>query len=343
MAETLHTGKNKRRWQLFIPRIIRHDFWRKLIALSLALISYFFIQFKIGDENHFKSIPVKINLPPKLINLDQQIPRVTVTLRGSKSKLNKFSNSDIRIVANVEEKKFTAGMPYNLKLTPDDVTVPFGFTVTKIAPSELVLNLEEVIQKKVSVKPVFDAKQLPNDYIVGKITVIPPEVWISGASSLIKNIESVDTEAIPLQNQTESFEYSAKLQSSSNYKLTLKQVTVKVEILKYLDTRTINTVPIKVLRPSNESSDVKVELLSSPNVDVTINGPQSKVNIIKPAMLKPYIDISDLEVPGKYTITVGCYIGIDGVKLVSLFPKQVTVKLSRKTEVTKDGKTASKR
>jgi len=164
---------------------------------------------------------------------------------------------------------------------------------------------------------------------VGKINVLPKYVWITGAGSLIKNVKLVDTAAIPLEHQTESFEYSVAITKTPNYRISPDKVTVGVEISKYLASRIIKSIPIKILETSG-SMNMQLELLSTPHVDVTINGSRGKVNKIKPEMIKPYIDISSFEDPGKYKITIDCWVNLEGVKITNIFPKQVEIKLSRK-------------
>ena len=332
MGDSIHkTSIHPRRRfiRLWVPGIIRKDFWRKFIALCFALLIYFLVSTRIGTEKPIENIPVLIDIPVKLVNLNGQLPRVSVKVLGSKTQVSKLTASDIKISAEVFENRFTPGTPYTLKLSPNNVSTPFGITVKSINPSELTLSLEKVINKKVEVKVDFDPEQLPEDYIVGKITVVPAEVWIRGAVSLVQNLESVETALVPLENQTESFEYSTLIPKNSNYQLSPNKVTVSLTIAKYLALKTIKSIPIKILEASGAIDTLQVELLSTPHVDVTVRGPQGKIMSLKPNMIKSYIDVSSLEEPGQYNVDVDCWVNLEGVKIKNIFPKQVKVKLSR--------------
>lgn len=315
--------------RLWVPKIIRNDFWRKLIALFFALLIYIMVSSRIGTEKSIDNVPVKITIPSKLVNLNKQVRKVSVMVRGSKRQLNKLTASDIQISATVDENKFNPDSTYSLKLSTDNVTTPFGITVTRIEPEEFILNLEKVVDKKVSVKVNFDSKQLPQDYIVGKVTVFPAEVWIRGAASLVQNLDSVETAPVPLDNQTESFEYTTSIPKNSNYQVSPNKVTVNLVIDKYLASRTVKAVPIKILASSNDADKLDVEMLSTPHVDITLNGPRGKVMALNQNMLKAYIDISSLGEPGKYNVAVDCWLNLDGVKVTNIFPKEVAIKLSR--------------
>lgn len=320
----------KRFWRLWVPGIIRKDFWRKIIALFFALLIYFLVSNKIGTEIRMDNVPVSINLPAKLVNLNRKLPKVTVSVRGSKRQLNKLASSDIRISTTIVENKFIPGTPYSVKLTDDNITIPFGVKVTSIQPEEFILNLEKQTTKQVEVKANFNSKKIAEDYTIGDVIISPIKVWITGAESLIENIKSVDTAPIPLENLTQSFEYEVAIPKNINYRILPEKVTVKIEISKYLASRIIKTIPIKILKTSGGSTEMQVELLSTPHVDVTINGSREKVSTVKPEMIKPYIDISSFEDPGKYKITIDCWINLEGVKITNVFPKQVEIKLSRK-------------
>jgi YbbR domain-containing protein len=314
--------------RLWVPGIIRNDFWRKLIALFFALLIYFMVSSRIGTDIRIDNVPVSITIPAKLVNMNHQIPKVTVGVLGSKRQLNKLTASDIKISATVIENKFTPGIPYSLKLTDDNVTTPFGVKIVKIEPQEIILTMEKVETRQVAVKADFDSNKMPEDYIVGKVNVSPAEVWIRGAGSLIQNIKYIETAPVPLEYQTESFEYSASIPKNSNYNVSPQKVTVNVEIAKYLASRTIKAIPIKILESSNDADDMDVELLSTPHVDVTINGSRGKIVALKQDMIKPYVDISSLEDPGTYKVTVDCWVNLGGVKITNVFPKQITIKLS---------------
>lgn len=328
MQDTVTVKRSPMAW---VPRFIRHDFLRKMIALFFALLVYFMVTSKIGTEEKVSNVPVNITLPAKLVNLSDQTPRVTLIVRGNKRMLSKLTASDIKINTNVIESKFQAGAPYTLKLTSDNVNLPFGVRVSDIQPAEIILNLEPVESRLVKVKPAFDSiKKMPEDYVVGRVTLTPEEVWITGPESMVKNIASVQTEPIPLDHQTESFDFQATIGPKNGFKVSPDRVNVNVEIVKYFEDFTMKSIPIRILETTSEGLKMKVELLSTPHVEVTLNGPSGKISAMKPEMIKAYIDISAFDQPGQYSVAVGCWLDINGVKVKNIYPKQITVKLSRK-------------
>jgi Ankyrin repeats (3 copies)/YbbR-like protein/Ankyrin repeat len=195
----------------------------------------------------------------------------------------------------------------------------------------VVSNVKDHATRKVVVKAYFDPKEMPKNLTVDKVNVLPKYVWITGAKSLIQNIESVDTVPVPLEHQTGSFEHTVAIPKNRNYQISPENVMVIVKITKYFASKTFKAIPIKILKNSGELSNMQVELLSTPDVTVMVNGPPGKIEVLKQKMLDPHIDISSLELekPGKYRVNVDCGVDLKGIKITSVFPSQVTIKLSR--------------
>jgi YbbR domain-containing protein len=316
------------RW---LPAVIRNDFLRKFIALFFAALVYFMVANKIGTEEKISNVPVDIDLPGSLVNLDARKPTITVTVRGSKKNLSGIGAMDIKIKAEVVENKYMAGFPYLLKLSMDSIKTPFGVTAINFNPKEIPLSLERNDSKKVMVEQKFDSMQnLPKDYAVGKIKINPAEVLIIGPQSIIGEIKSIQTRPIPLDSQTiESFEYQAPLSAPDSVKVSPLKVTVQVEIVRNFIARTFKSAPIRLLQPPDDLELLKVELLSTPNADITVYGPKSKVSLLKPEDVRSYIDVSALQETGSFSSEVYCWINDPEIKVKNIYPEKVKLKLTR--------------
>jgi YbbR domain-containing protein len=316
------------RW---VPAIIRNDFLRKFIALVFAVMVYFMVANKIGVEEQIPNVPVEIELPGSLVNLDAKKPTITVTVRGSRKNLSGIGAMDIKVKTEVAESKYIAGFPYLLKLSMENIKTPFGVTAVNLNPKEIPLSLERNDSKKVPVEQRFDSIQnLPKDYSVGKIKFNPAEVLLIGPQSIIGEIKSIQTRPIPLDSQTmESFEYQAPLSVPDAVKVSPVKVIVQVEIVRSFITRTFKSVPIRLLAPPDNHETLKVELLSTPNADITVYGPQSKVSQLKPEEIKSYIDVSALQESGSFSAEVYCWLNDPEIKVQNIYPEKVKLKLTR--------------
>ncbi|MDD3118626.1 MAG: CdaR family protein, partial [Victivallales bacterium] len=268
----------------------------------------------------------------ELINMDSSPQKVTVTLRGNERWLSRTLPGDIKIRADVDASRFIPGQQYNLRIMPEDIKTPLGLRVTAVNPENLCLILEQRISKPVAIKAKFNSRaNLSHDYAVGNVNINPATAMVTGAKSVVEKIEAISTEPIPLDaNTMESFEYQIKL--ADNYlgiTVTPDTVTAEVEIVREYLTRTFETLPIRIMT-GVENAKMMVEFNSTPHVNVTISGLRGNINNLRPEMVRPYIDISGLDKPGSYSVDVGCWTDAKNTRVVSIYPRQVQVRLTEK-------------
>jgi YbbR domain-containing protein len=108
------------------------------------------------------------------------------------------------------------------------VLLPPSLTVTAIEPSSVRIRLDEVIVKKIPVRPEL-AGSLPRGYAIAGIKVEPPFVEIEGLRSQISRIKYIPTEQILLDNLTVESSLTVLLEPGINYiKLNPESVRVKI-------------------------------------------------------------------------------------------------------------------
>jgi YbbR domain-containing protein len=317
------------RW---VPGIIRNDFWRKIIALFFAFLLYLMVTVRIGQEEKINNVPVILDLPVGLFNLEKQPPRVTVTVKGSKKKLKEVNAASLKIKAEVLDALFTPGVPYLLRLTPKNVNAPMGVSVVDIDPKDIQLNLDKKISKKVPVVAKFNSERnLPRDYAVGSVKFNPSEVLINGPESVVKDIDSVQTKPIPLDSQVmDSFEFTTALASQNSISISPSKVSAQVEIVKQYVSRTFKSIPIRLLGAPEEKGNYKIELLSSPHVAVTLHGPRGEIALLQAVAIKPYIDVSSFDEAGTFSVGVNCWVSSDGkVAVKNIYPAKVQIKITK--------------
>ncbi len=311
------------------PKFISNDFPRKLLALFFALLVYFTVSYKIGDERRIQEIPVKISVPAVLVNMEETHPKVSLDVRASSRNLKQLTAAKFSIHIKLKETEYIPGEPYPVKILPQDVRAPIGVKVLKITPSEFLISLDRNVTREIKIKPRFEkGAELPEGYTTGNVTLEPSHVALSGPSRLVNMIKSLDTEPIPLdKSTTESFDYKIPVANKEGFiKIIPSKVTAQVEIVKEEEKRIFRSVPIKLLT-ANNGKEMVVELVSTPHVDVSVIGPKSKIQMMKANQLKAYADISSFDKPGAYNIDIGCWTSLPDVRIKNIYPSQVQVKL----------------
>lgn len=312
----------------FVPKIIRHDFGRKVIALTLTALIYFAVTEQTGQSKTVDDVEVKLALPENLVDIGGKIPHASVTVTGPERLLKSLSRGDFSIVLPFDAT-FTPGRTtYQIPLYPGNVKSPFGVSVVKVEPSVMSFEVDRIVSKPLPMEPVYSPDSaLPEGYTVGKVTFAQPVVSVTAPETMLSNLKAIQTDVIPLDKTTQSFSYTVGLKSPNpSITLTPAKVMVNVEILKEFETRTFKDVPIRILNATGRQ-ELTVDILSDSDVDVIVEGNRSVLELLEPENLKPYIDVSRIEKSGIYNMNVNCWVDRDDVRIKTIHPDLLSVKL----------------
>ena len=293
--------------KLSVPNFIRRDFWRKFMALFLALLLYFAITWRLRSDERVTDVPVSLKLPSELVSRDEEPLKVSLVVSGNRARLSEILPSAVHIRAEVDSAGVVPGEPCKLRLRSSDVTgLPLGVRVTEIIPRDVPVHLEAVVTKRVPVKPRFDSESnLPLDYAVSGTRFSPAEVMLSGPESLLEPVTAVYTEPIPLDEQVvESFEYQAALRIPRNLRSDRERVEAQVDIVKAVTLRTFAAVPLRIVQSPDGEHRLAAKSLSPRSVTVEVSGPKGTLAEMHSNELKAYLDIDSLDKPGTFQLPV---------------------------------------
>ncbi|UDQ97096.1 CdaR family protein [Lentisphaerota bacterium WC36G] len=305
--------------------IITNDFPRKVIALFFALLIFFIVDFKIGDETNLDNIIIRLEVPEKL-SLMEKPSTVTVRLKGSKDRLNVLMRNQIHVEAIIDEKNYSPDYPYNLKLSTKNVSVSMpGISVIDINPKVIELNIEDKISKKVPVVPRYTGmNKLADNLTVNEVSFAPSTITISGAKSFVDLIDSVSTKPIPLDNANESFEYKTfVIAPDKKVSVSPKNVVAKVEIGKKFSKRTFSNIKVKIIC-DNIIDLKKYSNLENLNADVRLFGPVNNISEMQSADFFIFIDTSKLATD-QVTVPLECWTKDPAIKVENIFPAKVNL------------------
>lgn len=285
----------------------RHDCWRKLVALFLALLLYLSIAPRTGEkhEKTFKDVPLDIELPAGLALVNNESRKVRITLSGNPNVLENIDPGELNIRAAVNADRVVPNEPYYLRLRVSDVkNLPYGVRVSSISPRELPLQLDQLIEKNVKVKAKYNLeKSFTDKYKLTDSFCIPDEVHVTGPAKLLEDRDEFSTVLITL-NDTNHETFTSKnvslnipwgLSSSTN------TVNVKNTIVTATTAKTFK-VKIEVLYSSGQSN-LKASLNSS-EVEITLRGPQEQLNKLKDDAFSAVVRVDDKTQPGENTLPV---------------------------------------
>ncbi len=299
----------KNRIGRFIIDFIRHDCWRKLVALFLALLLYWAIEPRTSEkrEKSFSNVPVTIELPSKLSLSGSEVRKVKVTVSGNDKKLDEIDPGALRVRTEVDPESFIPGEPYQLRLRYDDVSgLVYGTHVTAISPRDLVLDLEPVIQKRVVVRPRYDSlANMPADYEISNVRFVPSSVVLSGPARVLESIQEIYTNPIPLDEQvTDSFEYRCSLRTPPGTSSDHREIEAQVEVNKVMTTHTFRSVPLLIIQSAERTRKFQVSELEPETVTVVVNGPRGTLARMHSREISASISLDNIDKPGTFNLPI---------------------------------------
>lgn len=307
-------------------QVLKRDFWRKLIALFFALLLYFYVYNEIrSTPQRIDNVPVDVTLPQGLMDVDPKPHFVTLDIKSNRNAT--VSPSMLRGRISVDYSRYIPGKPYVVTLEPEHFLSPFGVRVVGADPGEIVLNLQPRMSRDVPVRVTF-SNRLSRDYKSSLASCIPSTVRVTGPEQLVRDLKSVSTQPVPLsENVTEGFEYVATLDPPNGTTISPGTVTCQVNVERNFEQRSFPSLPVQLLTQAG-GKQFKTEFLSTPEVQVAVRGLASSVSALSAAEVRPYLDISHIDKPGIYEISVGCYVKGEGLDVKEIRPALLKIKIT---------------
>ncbi|PFJ09152.1 hypothetical protein COD67_19625 [Bacillus cereus] len=286
------------------------------ITLHEKAKKYVPVDLKLSNEDQ---MPAGVTLEKSSIKPD------TVEVVGTKEEIESISSAKAYIDLNGVNKTVTKtaevtlynkeGKRLNVKTNPSKISVTLN-----VATQATGNNIEKTV-------PVTYTKKgsLPEGLAVTNISIEPREVTIAGPKDILDNIQSIEGVEVDLSQLTESttFDTSVLLPKGiTSAKPNQVKVSVGVQKVKQMKTRTIDGIPIQ---KNGIPNDVTAQLLSPQDgkISVTISGEASVVDAIKAAQITAVINLQNVSLGTK-----DISIQVSGPSNISIEPKQTSAKVS---------------
>ncbi|OHD68715.1 MAG: hypothetical protein A2W19_12955 [Spirochaetes bacterium RBG_16_49_21] len=309
------------------------DFLAKLICLALAGAMWALVSSSKVETLKFK-IPIMLkNLPPNLTVSNMSERFATVIFEGRNDDLKSPMLKSVKAVVNLEN--VYPGKPRYYPVEIEKQEIPEEIVVSTLT-REVLLTVERKEDKWIEVIPSVTGRVPAGAIIIDKI-VVPERVKVSGPRSVINEIQSVETEDVPVDNEIVEFERQVGIRKDDRLKdLTFGDTvfTVKVVIVDAKDIIALSC-PLRIRGAVKEYG---YEMKGSP-VEVYV---RSKANrAVTAADLDAFIDVGDMnvkklfeneKVPAVWRELPIIVAGKNAViaDIVSYLPKKVWIKISRK-------------
>jgi len=169
-------------------------------ALCLIFITGIWLSFARGLETFMTlEVPIEfMNRDPDMKIYSASVGSVKLQISGSRSLIKTVTPDQLKVKLNLE--KAVTGKN-EVPITSENIVLPPGVDFKQVEPHSITVNMDIPVLKELVVQPSWTGK-LPTKFIMQNASVTPETVTVEGASLAFKNIRSMYTEAIPLDNIT---------------------------------------------------------------------------------------------------------------------------------------------
>jgi hypothetical protein len=296
-----------------------------LIGLSVGLSFLLWVWVGAQERSEIAvSVPLEYrNLPRGLEILPEKdfVSTVNVWVKGTAATVKNLHPNEMS--AWVDLSNTRAGLR-NFELGPDQVKVPYGFSVLRINPSRISLRMEQVISRMIPVTARFEGEPALG-FKLGETSVKPAEVEIRGPQSAVSSVRQAITDSIDVSEiQGQHMEtVNIGVENNSVRIVNVKTVQVSMNVAEIKDVYTLR-LPVSI-------GQTQRQVKFNPKlVRVDLLGPRPFLTEMKNDQIQVLLDIERLQ-PGVYELTPRVVLNGEAQKKVSVkdvIPARIHVRIS---------------
>jgi len=168
--------------------------------ICLTIITGIWFSFARGLETLVTlEVPVEfMNRDPKMEIFSASASSVRLQLSGSGTLIKSVRPDQVKVKLDLANA--VAGSN-QVPIARDSITLPPGIQLKQVSPQALEVNLDIPVEKTLPVQPDWNGK-LPKGLIMEDARIVPDAVRVVGGSLMLKDIQTIYTEKIPLENIT---------------------------------------------------------------------------------------------------------------------------------------------
>ena len=291
-----------------VKKLFIRNWQLKLLSLFLAILLWIFAVFEQPVESTIQ-IPINYrNIPKGMIIVGNPPKEINVEIKGPRALISRVKNLRPYNVSMGGSRPGTV----LIKISPSRIDLPPGVEIIRIIPSEVEINIDKLITRKISVRTRTKGL-LPPGLELRRIGVEPVFIKLTGAASQLKNLRYIYTEFIDLSQITSSEALDVELDVGN---LTLTEITTRVvrvtiSVAKKMILKDFKNIPVEVFGK-------KKYILITKLVSLKLYGPQTTLGKLTPSGIHAYINISGFK-KGKRKAKIEVDLP-PGTKLVEMSP-----------------------
>lgn len=323
-------------------RFFFYDFWRKLIALCLALLVWKLVDMQLRSVVPVQQVRVKVKYDARKYYLKED--SFLVDLEASTpSKMTQLTPELFQIEVTLPTTYEHSGI-YYLKLRNRHVVKkPLRVNIKTFQPNNLAIPFDVFVQEEAKIRVNTQGKVKSGfEY---SATCRPDTVRVVGPSQVVRNISEVSTEPFLLTPDiAKSFSVPlAAIKPHAAVRVFPSRVTVDVLVENTLSTasQSFTNLSLGVMLPVK--SNLRLAALPEQLITIRLRGLSRSLSGIDSTRLRPFLDLSEATTPRKYPATKVCISGLPmGIEIEEISPASLDVELIAMPDITAPPDTGAK-
>lgn len=306
-------------------RRLRRNWVLKLISLVFAVWLWAFVN--LGERDAEKTLVLALelgNLPQPFLVTNPVVDSVDVRIKGPRTLLGTVQERDQAIRLDLSSVR--TGRT-SFRIEAEMLSLPRGVRAVRVSPSQILLDIERMIEKELPVTIDF-AESIPTGYRVVKSEIEPAAVRVRGPANEVDSWKAVSTQPVYLPPAEGEVERIVRLDNPGDLtSLAPERVSLRLELEEVIASQQLRGVELEV---RNASGPVKIR---QRKIDVTVTGPERLLRDLKAATIKAFVDAEGLAT-GKHTAKVQVALP-DGVSAVETRPQEILLQVLKASEPSK--------
>jgi YbbR domain-containing protein len=153
-------------------------------------------------------VPLEVRAKPGLAVLQSNVSTVNVVVRGTREDVRQVSRQDLSAVVDLtrDERRGLIAV----KLTPRVVRHSRRVQVSEVDPSEVVINLDEMVTRELPVEPQFTG-ELASGLAIERVVTKPEVIEAKGPKTSLSKVSKITTLPIDVTGRRTSFRERVEL------------------------------------------------------------------------------------------------------------------------------------
>ncbi len=297
------------------------DLFLKGLSLFLGVLLWYFV---VGEDQIDINIQVPlevVNLPAELVISNEYKKDIEVSVRGARSLVQELRDRHITRPVDLSLAK-----PGTFVVKNDSESIPFpnGITVLRVQPTNIVLLLDKLIQKRFSIDAVTDGEPMKG-YELKSLVLEPDSLVIAGPKAVLNSELALRTFPINLEGINKSVMRQIHLNLQPDFIDLIGEtvVTARITIGETLVKKTVSKIPVNIHKAEQPVIIRPNSITVVANIPENLLGETPKL----PILFRAAIAIDDTTSKHKVPVTVqGINVpGHDPIEILKITPEKIEI------------------